>query len=75
MKYVMFTSISIFFFYYIILYSLDIVLSFIQSLVNGTPLFIKIYLVIFIVSTAVFYFTGGMYFIYMNFYKLHKKEV
>ncbi|MBU0536692.1 MAG: hypothetical protein KKE20_07025, partial [Nanoarchaeota archaeon] len=74
-KFAMFTCLGAFFGYYITIFSTDIILFYLRSIVNGVPEFVKFYFAIFLIATALFYSAGGLYFIYISLYRLHKREV
>ncbi|MBD3313780.1 hypothetical protein GF345_05030 [Candidatus Woesearchaeota archaeon] len=75
LKYIIFSLVAMFFGYYIYLFSFDIVAFYINALFNGIPALAKFYFLIFLAATMLFYSIGGIYFIYIALYSLHKKEV
>ncbi|MCX6707616.1 MAG: hypothetical protein NT001_05765 [Candidatus Woesearchaeota archaeon] len=74
-KWIAFSGTGLLFCYYIMLYSIDIIMAYWGTIVAGAPSFILFYYVIFLIATFFFYFGGGLYFVYMSLYNLHKKEV
>ena len=75
MKYIMFSVLGVFFAFYIFTFSTDLISFYLNAIISRAPLLVSLYFIVFLAATALFYFLGGIYFIYISIYKLHKKEV
>lgn len=74
-KWIAFSGTGLLFCYYIILYSIDIMKVYVDTMIAGAPSLILFYYVIFLIATFFFYFGGGFYFVYISLYRLHKREI
>ena len=75
MKYIVFAVLGVFFAFYIFTFSTDLISFYLNAIISRAPLLVSLYFIVFLAATALFYFLGGIYFIYISIYKLHKKEV
>ncbi len=74
-KYLIFLIVSLFFAYYIFLFSVDIGRFYVNALSSGLPLLVAFFFVLFLCANVLFYLCGGLYFVYAALWKLHKKEL
>jgi hypothetical protein len=74
-KIIAFSGTGLLFCYYIIVYSIDIMRAYVNTIIAGAPSLILFYYIIFLFATFFFYFGGAVYFVYISLYKLHKREV